>query len=96
MNERDPSEVTHVLFRKESGWTPTRARSWLADHGVRKSKYETMNSKGGSKLKRGTYYVFKVSGKKHSSYGYSDESKKWPGLFFKFGGSLGFNECGCF
>jgi len=95
MRERDSSRITHALFRKDSGWTPARAKSWLKSRGVRKEKYETMQSKGGEKLKRGTYYVFKlVPTSGYSSFGYSGESKEWPGVFFKFGGHRS-SECGC-
>lgn len=106
MNERRrkaaSSKITHVLFRKDSGWTPAKAKSWLKSRGVRKSKYETSHSQGGEKLKSGTYYVFRIAPVKgYSSFGYSAESKSWPGVWFKFGGHRGKSrkakesECGC-
>jgi len=93
------SRIAHVLFRKESGWTPAKAKSWLKARGVTSTTYETMHSKGGDRLKRGTYYVFRAVPKreisKFSSFGYSAESKEWPGVWFKFGGFREVNECGC-
>lgn len=93
------SEISHVLFRKEDGWTPTEAKRWLKARGVRSGTYDTMNSKGGSKLKRGSYYVFRALPKRDidsfSSFGYSAQSKQWPGVWFKFGGHRASEDCGC-
>lgn len=92
------SHISHALFRKESGWSPSHARSWLKTRGVRGTSYETMHSKGGDRLKRGTYYVFRTVPdqeiKRFTSFGYSNESKEFPGVWFKFGGFRA-SECGC-
>ena len=83
------SKPSHVIFRKESGWTPKRVHAWLCKHaGGCPVDYEEMNSKGGKTLKPGSYIVVRVAPKsvKFTSYGYGEELKNYPGVWFKFGG----------
>jgi len=82
-----PSQVSHVLFRREDGWTPRDARSWLKQHDFpAPSSFDDVESEGGEKLVAGDYISFRVVPKSQefTSYGYSDEMSE--GVWFKFGG----------
>lgn len=84
---RRPSEVSHILFREESGWNAAEARRWLDLHDFeRYGDVEHMDSEGGSKLAPGSYLVYRVSSprKQYTSFGYGDEVEN--GIWFKFGG----------
>ena len=84
------SHITHVLFRREDGWTPTSGAIWIETRLGRfaPKTYKKMVSAGGEKLKSGDYIVYKLraTGAKPTSYGYSNEMANFPGVWFKFGG----------
>lgn len=82
-----PSEIAHVLFREEDGWTPDEARRWLDRNGLdRYGDAEIVESQGGEKLVPGTYISYRTAPEDSgfTSYGYGDEAG--DGIWFKFGG----------
>lgn len=86
---RGGSEVSHVLFREQDGWTADEARSWLQQHDFRRfGDVEHVVSDGGEKLAPGDYLVYRVASPakigSFTSFGYSDEME--GGVWFKFGG----------
>lgn len=89
MKERSRSSgISHVLFRKENGWTPSKAARWIEMHLDRNAPmtYEEIESEGGRNLKSGTYIVYRVGRGNFTSFGYGPELEGFPGVFFKFGG----------
>lgn len=83
-----PSTITHVLFRRQNGWTPTSVVRWLEQNGFPAYAGDLMTSQGGETLKSGDYLVVRVvrSVKGFTSFGYGKELKNHPGVWFKFGG----------